>query len=392
VKLLCALAVVSLGWVSWAQAPAVDAAFEHFYNLEFDAALEALSQLAERNPNDAELQNHVAQTLLFREMLRAGALETELVTGGNAFLRLPKMNPTAADQQRFYAAIDAALRLTGAALAVNANDVAALYSQGVAYGLRSNYRYLVTKGWLDALRDATAARKAHQRVMEIDPKRVDARMIPGTHEYVVGTLPWHYRALGFLAGFRGSKEHGIRVLEQVAREGEKNRSDAQVLLATIYRRERRPQEAVTLLKDLVRKYPRNYLFHLEMAQMYSDLGDKEHALAAVDEVARLKLAGTAGYDGLPSEKIVYYRATIQFWYRDYDDALAGFRRVTAKAAQMDPNTGVTAWMRLGQTLDLKQQRGEALKAYRAAIAYAPGSGVAEECDGYLKKPYMAPTP
>jgi tetratricopeptide (TPR) repeat protein len=229
-------------------------------------------------------------------------------------------------------------------------------------------------------------------LLEIDPKQVDARMIPGTHEYVVGSLPWHYRALGFLAGFHGSKATGIRMLEEVARDGVNSRSDAQVLLATIYRRERRPQEAVTLLKDLVRKYPRNYLFHLEMAQMYSDLGDKERALAAVADVERLKRAGTPGFDGVLDEKILYFRATIQFWYRDYDDALAGFRRVTAKAAQLDPNTGVTAWMRLGQTLDIKKQREEALRAYRGAITYAPASGVAEECQGYLKKPYVAPVP
>ena len=90
-----------------AQEPTVATAFEHFYNLEFDAALDGFTKLAERAPNDAQLQNHLGQTLLFREMLRAGALETELVTGGSAFLRLPKMNPSAADQRRFYAAIDA---------------------------------------------------------------------------------------------------------------------------------------------------------------------------------------------------------------------------------------------------------------------------------------------
>jgi len=368
---------------------AIDAAFDHFYNLEFDTALSELSGLAERYPQDAELQNHVAQTILYREMLRAGALETELVTGGNAFLRFSKMNPSAADQQRFFNAVDTSLRLANAALASNPNDAAALYAQGVAYGLRSNYRFLVTKSWLAALRDATEARKAHQRVIAIDPKRIDARMIPGAHEYVVGSLSWHYRVLGFLAGFHGSKDGGIRTLEQVAREGEYNRSDAQVLLATIYRRERRPQEAVNLLKELVRKYPRNYLFHFEMAQMYSDLGDKERALAAVAEVDRLKRAGTPGYEALMDEKILYFRATIQFWYRDYDDALVAFRRITAKAAQLDPNTGVTAWMRLGQTLDIKGQRAEALRAYRAAIAYAPASGVAEECSDYLAHPYKA---
>ena len=41
--------------------------------------------------------NHVAQTLLFREMYRNGALETELVSGNNPFLRRKKLNPSPAD-------------------------------------------------------------------------------------------------------------------------------------------------------------------------------------------------------------------------------------------------------------------------------------------------------
>ncbi len=381
---------MSLAVIAAEQTPTLDTAFDHFYNLEFTAALDIFSKLAATHPEDANLQNHVAQSILFREMLRAGALETELVTGGNAFLRREKMNPSEADQRRFFEAIDTALKLTSRAVAANPNDEDAYYAQGVAYGLRANYRFLVTKSWMDALRDATEARKAHQKVLALNPKRMDAHLIPSTHEYIVGSLSWHYRLLGFLTGFHGSKDGGVRGLQQVAREGDRDRDDAKVLLATIYRRDRRLQEAVTLLTDLIHRYPRNYLFHLELAQMYSDLGDKDRALAAVAEVARLKRAGTAGYDALAEEKIVYFRSTIQFWYRDYDAALAGFRRVTAKAADLDPNTGVTAWMRLGQTLDLKGERAEALKAYRAAEAYAPHSAVAEECAGYLKKAYVVP--
>jgi len=50
-------------------------------------------------------------------------------------------------------------------IAANPNDTAALYSQGVSYGLRANYLFLVKKAWVDALHDASAARKVHKRVM-----------------------------------------------------------------------------------------------------------------------------------------------------------------------------------------------------------------------------------
>jgi tetratricopeptide (TPR) repeat protein len=384
------LASVALGVALQAAAPwdaEVARGFDHFYNLELDEAVEVFQALARRRRDSPDLQNYVAQALLYRHLLHTGALETELVTGGNAFLRRPKTNPTPEEQRRFDDAINTSIRLTQAELQRNAASKMALYYQGVAYGLRANYSFLVRKAWLDSLRDATTSRKLHNRVTEIDPAFADARLTQGAHDYVVGSLPWTWKMLGFLVGFRGDKEQGIRTLEMVYQKGQRNRIDAAVLLATIYRRERRAGAAVPLLESLIREFPRNYLSRLELAQMYSDLGDKKKALEAIGAVERLKSAGSPGFASLPTEKIFYFRATVQFWYGDLDDALANFLQVTAKADELDPNTGVTAWMRLGQTYDLKGQRKQAVEAYRKAIAYAPGSYRAKESEDYLRRPF-----
>jgi hypothetical protein len=69
----------------------------------------------------------------------------------------------------------------------------------------------------------------------------------------VGSLPFAYKLLGFLVGFRGDKETGIRTLRLVAQKGHFNRVDAEVLLAAIYRRERRAKDALPLLADLIRR-------------------------------------------------------------------------------------------------------------------------------------------
>lgn len=361
--------------------------FEHFYNLEFDEALSVFVKYRQANANLPSAHNHVAQTILYRAMLHAGALETELVTGGNAFLRRRKMEPSAQDSRDFDQAIGTALRLSQERLARNPSDKEALYDQGVAYGLRANYSFLVRKAWTDALRDATNSRKAHNQATTVDSGFTDARMTQGVHEYIVGSLPWHYRMLGFVAGFRGNREQGIKTIQQVYAKGENNRWDAAILLATVYRRERRASEAVPLLDELIRRFPRNYLFRLELAQMHADLGNKEKALAAVAAVEKLKLAGSPGYKTLPMEKVVYFRSTIQFWYMELDAALAGFQQVTRVANDLDPNTGSTAWMRLGQTYDLKGDRAKALEAYRKCIAYAPGSYRAKESEQYLRSPF-----
>lgn len=369
-----------------AQHPSVKG-YEHFYNLEFDQAIEQFQEALQSNPNEAQAHNHLAHAILYREMLRSGALESELVSGTNPFLRREKLKPSVEDQQRFEKAVARSLELTADTLAKNPQDIDALYAQGVAYALRANYNFLVRKAWTDALRDTTTARKLHNKVTEIDPKRIDARLLQGLHDYVVGSLPFGYKILGFIIGFRGNKEEGIKTLQLVAREGDINRNDAKILLAVVYRRERMPSAAIPLIKDLLASYPRNYLLRLEMVQMYGDLGDKDSALAALTELDRLKKSNSAGFRGLPAEKINYARGTLLFWYRDYDVAIQELRKAAAKAKDLDLNTGSMTYLRLGQCYDMKQKREDALAAYRAAIDIAPDSDAARQSRQFLSSPY-----
>ena len=44
--------------------------------------------------------------------------------------------------------------------------------------------------------------------------------------------------------------------------------------------------------------------------MYSDAGDKASALRILDEVERLRAAGSAGFKDLPPEKIKYLRGNL----------------------------------------------------------------------------------
>ena len=87
------------------------------------------------------------------------------------------------------------------------------------------------------------------------------------------------------------------------------------------------------------------------------------------------------------EKILFARGTLLFWYRDYDQALADFQRVTGKAHEFDLNTEVLAWLRTGQIRDLLGQRQQAVAAYQKLLAIAPGSERADEARRYLRRPY-----
>jgi tetratricopeptide (TPR) repeat protein len=237
--------------------------FQHFYNLEYDEALAAFLAQAERTPTSPDAYNHIAQTILWKEMYRAGMLSSEFI-GGTQFIRQPKLVLNEDQEKRFQDALTRAMTLSQERLATDPNDSAALYSIGVSYGLRANYSFVVKKAWRDALKDATAARKAHLRLTTLDTSFIDAKLMQGVNDYIVGSLPFQWKMLGVLAGFHGDKQRGIRTLQEVSDNGRMNRVDAMVLLAALYLREQRPAEAVPLLTELTQEFPKNPLLKVEL--------------------------------------------------------------------------------------------------------------------------------
>jgi tetratricopeptide (TPR) repeat protein len=176
-------------------------------------------------------------------------------------------------------------------------------------------------------------------------------------------------------------------VQDVARNGNQDRVEAEVFLCALYRRENLARLAVPLVQDLIRRYPRNYLLRMELGQMYSQSGDGARGLQALEEVARLKQRHAPGFDRVPWEKIYYQEGSIEFWYNDLDRSLENMKKVTASSEEVDLNTGVQAWLRTGQIYDMKQRRAEAVAAYEKAIAFAPQAEAAQESRKYLSTPY-----
>lgn len=367
--------------------PGISNGFDHFYNLEYEPAIAEFTREIKQHPNDPFSYTHLAEALLYREMFNAGALESELVSGNNFFLAKAKIIPADVEQKRFDDAILKAIALSEARLASNPQDTEALYALGVAHGLRANYNFLIRKLWRDSLKEFTQSRKLHQQALQIKPDFVDAMMVGGVHDYIVGSLPFTWKMLGFLIGFRGDRDGGLRTVERVAAEGQRARVEAMVLLAVAYRRERHAEKAVPLLNKLIEMFPRHYLYRLEMVQMYADQGKKDEALAILKTMEDLRANGATGYKNLPGGKIFYSRGNLLFWYREYAAALPDLQKVTAAGTESGLNTLMNAWLRMGQCYDMLGRRQEALKAYRQAVDGAPDSDAAREARRYLSSPY-----
>jgi tetratricopeptide (TPR) repeat protein len=361
--------------------------FDHYYNLEYDQAIADFDLASQADPTSAGPHFHVAQTILYREMFRSGALETDLVSSNNSFLGRPRLEMPPDAAKRFDAEAAKAMELAQARVAKNSNDVQGLYDSCTVSALRSNYDFLVRKAWKDALREATAARRLCTRAMELDSSNYDARFIPAIHEYVVGSLPWYVKSIGFLAGFHGDKDRAIHMLEEVAARGKQNNVDAEFLLTALYRREEQAYRAIPLLAKLERRYPRNYLLGFETAEMYGAAREKANALAAIDLAAQRKTANAPGYAPLPWPRIWYQKAGIQFAFSELDAALENYRKALDGGKDLNLTITLITHLRIGQIHDLKFQREKALEQYRKVIDLAPDTDLARESKRYIDKPF-----
>jgi tetratricopeptide (TPR) repeat protein len=145
----------------------------------------------------------------------------------------------------------------------NPRDPNAHYETGATVGLQASYTASVEGKLFAAFRAAKRAFDAHERVIDLAPHRKDAGLIVGTYRYLVSTLSLPGRWVAYVVGFGGGRERGLRLIEDAAAYRSDSQTDAKFALVLIYNREKRYDDALRVLADLRRRYPRNRLLWLE---------------------------------------------------------------------------------------------------------------------------------
>ena len=277
---------------------------DHFYNLEYDQAIAAYTQLMQQSPDDPVLYNDIASAELYKVLYRLGLLDSSFFADDHRLARDPPSKPDPSAAARILDMLERGRVAAEAILAHNPRDARALYSLCTDYGLRAAYEFMLEKAWFPAWRNASKAHGYCAQVRKVDPDFIDAYLVLGAYEYVAGSLPLPIRMFAAIGGLRGSKEKGIEYVSRVARQGKYDRNAARVLLSVLYRREGRPLDAATILTGLIADYPRNYLFGLELASMYATANQPERALEILRGLLEKAHENTPGYQELPREVVV----------------------------------------------------------------------------------------
>jgi hypothetical protein len=370
-----------------ASTPLAHTGFAHFYNMEYDKAIHDFELDARTHPDDPFAANHVLTAVLFKELYRTGALDTELYAG-DSFLSSRPLPVDSQVRQRIRELADHALLLSERRLQANPNDIDALYARGVTKGTRATAMALMDKAWFSALRSAIGARHDHERVLELDAAYTDAKLVVGMHNYVLGSLSWAVKVAASVAGLSGNRRKGLQYLWEAADGGGEASVDAKIVLSLFLRREQRYDEAIKIVGGLVGTYPHNFLVALEYANLLKAAGHGPEAIAAY----RKLLAG--GREGLYSEprleQVSWGLGEALRGQKEFQGAADAYESVVG-FPKAQPELQYRANLAAGQMYDVLQQRELAVIKYQQVIATAGDSPTASQARRYLKQAYHLPS-
>ncbi len=365
--------------------PEVQASFQHFYDLDYATADGLFQKIAAEHPADPMAAGYLLNNTVFRELYRLGLLDTTLyvqdgfLSGKHPVVEDPQ---TTAKVEGLY---KHAIELSNDRLAENPNDVDALFSRGYAASLETLYIGMVEKKYVPALHLALAARKDDDQVLKLDPKYEDCYLIVGVHEYVLGTLIMPLKLLAGLVGMHGSKSKGMADLRLVGRDGIINSVSAQTSLAIFLRREADYSKALAVIEEVHGRYPHNFLFSLEEANLLKDSGQGPRAIDAYQVL--LRQSRETGYYPSPHTELAFY---------GLGEAARGQRQIEVAAqayrsAAAEPTASLLmqrrAHLRAGEMEDLLGQHDEAKKQYDAVLALGPGYSQADDARKFEHTPY-----
>src|SRR5579872_6150041 len=221
----------------------VDAAFDHFYNMEYSRAIQDFEKMVQTRPNDAFALNHLLTAILMSNLYETGGMNTGDYTNESFIGHAPRPTDPKV-KERIKSLVRLAENVEEQELKANQKDINALYCRGVTRAEFAVYTGLVERAWFSALRNAVGARHDHERVLEMDPGYVDAKLVVGTHNYVIGNLAWSVKTAAAIAGLSGSKEKGLAYLRAAAQGDGDSAVDAKVILSLFLRREHQYDEAL----------------------------------------------------------------------------------------------------------------------------------------------------
>ena len=365
--------------------PAVQQAFGQVYRMNYKVAIGEFEKIQAQNPGNPMATDYVLDAVVFQELNRQDLLDSTFYANDGF---LSGGHTVAADPQaraRVKSLSSEAIGQANAELKSNPNDVNALFARGWAKALEAVYSGMGERAFGAGLRQALSAKGDCDRVLQLDPNYVDAKLVTGVYQYVVGTLPLAFKLLFGFVGIHGSKSRGMTALEDDAAHGTVTQVEAKTAIMLFLRREGKYAEAAQVAQGLAQQYPHGFLFRLEQANLQKDGGEGMTAVYTYEHL--IALAKKPGY---------FDSAHVELAYFGLGEALRGQKKYAAavqayRDGAFQPMTSTElkrrCLLKAGETYDLMNEHAKAVQQYDAVLSAGSDTVQGNLARKYINSPY-----
>jgi tetratricopeptide (TPR) repeat protein len=360
--------------------------YEALYNLDYNTARKYFHEMIQAAPDNPVGAECLATSIWLQQLNEQWELKGSLYSNKSYAEEDDKP-----DQQPgidFRGFIRQTKQLSQARLKRDPHDQEALYLLGAAEGLEAAYFAGIERKFMSALRSAQDSVEHHRALLKTAPNFHDAELTIGLYNYVVGDLPLPVKMLVSPMGVKGSKKRGLEMLERVSTEGHRARDLALVLLVDLYKREKRWSDSIKVTRDLVSRYPRNYLFKLQLADGLTHRSLSTSSSAEQDQAEVFKIFESLISNGSKenSPKLYFRYGEALLLLGNSVSATKQFQIVVNSPSAL-PRLRTLSQLRLAQSLDLAGKRNEALSQYLVVLKSSSNKQVQDEARRGLREPY-----
>lgn len=251
---------------------ALDRTFNRLYNFDFAGANAILDEQLRVHPDDPLLYSVRGAAYLFAEFSRLKILETEFFADDEKITDRKKLKPDPVVRARLFEVTLEARKRARARLASDSKDRDAMFAMCMAAGIETDYSCLVEKKYFRSYSLSKEAQLYARKLLALKPPSYDAYVTLGSAEYAVGSLNFFFRLFIHFDEIQGSKQKAIENLRKVVAYGRYYPPFAKILLSVIFLREKQPQQALALLREVEHDFPENPLIKNEVRRLAVKLG------------------------------------------------------------------------------------------------------------------------
>jgi tetratricopeptide (TPR) repeat protein len=358
--------------------------FTDIYNMDYSEARQSFTSLEIQYPYHPAPPLYLATILWLEEMLHRQDLDLNRFVSALYFSKKTTQTMPAAERDSFFRYLTKSETLTNKILAKNRSDKDGRYFLATIYGLRSSFAITIDHSLREGFSNGNKAYSQCRELIEEDPNYYDAYLTVGIYEYIVGSIPWYLKWMVFVIGAHGNKKDGLEHLALASGKGQYIKNEANLVEMVLDVREHKYKEALASARFLADRFPRNFLFPLNIAQTHQWSGQKDQAAVDLLQILKRVESDEPNFNKLPLQKFRYNVASELMNLGKWDLAQEQF----IKSAN-DPRTRerekALSHLHLGKILDNRGQHSRAIQEYQTVLSLGDFDDSHEEAKRALKK-------